>query len=178
MSSSFTIRRLDTNDCVEALTVLIHRAYKKNADLGFHFVATHQSSEVTRERLNSGIAFVAEQDGQIVGTITLEFPIEIPHGEYVTDRPLALFGQFAVEPGLQSQGLGRRLIETVEAEARRIGAKEICLDTAQAADHLVGYYQKLGYEIRAEADWRPEVNYKSWVMVKDLVEPERRIIAV
>ena len=98
----------------------------------------------------------------------MEFPIEIPHGEYVTEGPLALFGQFAVEPNLQNQGLGRRLIETVEAEARRLGAIEICLDTAQAADHLVGYYQKLGYEIRAEADWRPEVNYKSWVMVKDL----------
>lgn len=165
---SVAIRRLESSDCVESLTALIHRAYKKNADLGFHFVATHQSSEVTRERLAGGIAFVAEQDGQIVGTITLEFPIEIPHGEYITNRPLALFGQFAVEPSLQSRGLGRRLIETVEAEARLLGAAEICLDTAQAADHLIDYYQKLGYDIRAEADWRPEVNYKSWVMVKDL----------
>ncbi len=56
----------------------------------------------------------------------------------------------------------------VEEEARRLGAKEKCLDTAQEADHLVTYYQRLGYEIRAEADWRPTVNYKSWVMVKEL----------
>ena len=136
--------------------------------MDIHFVASHQNTEVTRERLANGPSFIAEMEGKIVGTITLTFPIEVPHAEYVTDRLLASFGQFAVEPTLQKAGLGRRLIETVEEEAMRLGAEEICLDTAQPAAHLIAYYERLGYEIRAEADWRPEVNYKSWVMVKNL----------
>lgn len=162
------IRPLRPDDSLEEITSLLHRAYKKNAELDIHFVASHQTPDVTQERLDQGTAFIAELEGRIVGTITLTFPIDVPHAEYMTDKPLASFGQFAVEPNLQGAGLGRKLIQTVENEAKRLGAQEICLDTAQPADHLISYYQKLGYEIRAEADWRPEVNYKSWVMVKPL----------
>ena len=162
------IRPLRPDDSLEEITSLLHRAYKKNADLDIHFVASHQTHDVTQERLDQGTAFIAELESRIVGTITLSFPIDVPHAEYMTDKPLASFGQFAVEPNLQGAGLGRKLIQTVETEAKRLGAQEICLDTAQPADHLISYYQKLGYEIRAEADWRPEVNYKSWVMVKPL----------
>ncbi|MBC8064073.1 MAG: GNAT family N-acetyltransferase [Chlorobia bacterium] len=162
------IRPLSINDSIEEITSLLHRAYKKNADMNILFVASHQSDDVTLERLREGTAFIAEQDGKIVGTITSTFPIEVPHAEYMTEHPLASFGQFAVDPELQHCGLGRRLLETVEAEAIRLGAEEICLDTAQPAAHLIAYYQKLGYELRGEADWRPEVNYKSWVMVKSL----------
>lgn len=166
--SEILIRRFEPDDCVDEITSLLHRAYKKNADMDIHFVASHQGADVTQERLDQGSAFIAELDGKIVGTITLTYPIDVPHAEYHTDRRLASFGQFAVEPGLQGSGLGRILIQTVEAEAMRLGAEEICLDTAQPAAHLISYYQRLGYEIRAEADWRPEVNYKSWVMVKAL----------
>jgi predicted N-acetyltransferase YhbS len=162
------IRHLSPDDCVDEITSLLHRAYKQNADMNIHFVASHQSADVTRERLVQGTAYIAVLDGQIVGTITLTFPIDVPHAEYHTDKPLASFGQFAVEPGLQGSGIGRKLIETVEAEAIRLGAEEICLDTAQPAKHLIAFYERLGYEIRAEADWRPDVNYKSWVMVKSL----------
>jgi len=170
--SEILIRPLTSEDPVEEITTLLHRAYKRNADMDIHFVASHQDIEITKERLAKGPSFVAELEGRIVGTITLTFPIDVPHAEYMTDRPLASFGQFAVEPGLQKAGIGRRLIETVEQEAVRLGAEEICLDTAQPAAHLISYYEKLGYEIRAEADWRPEVNYKSWVMVKPLGAPD------
>lgn len=172
--SDILIRPLHADDCVDEITSLLHRAYKKNADMNIHFVASHQDRSVTRERLDNGPSFIAELDGRIVGTITLTFPIDVPHAEYHTDKSLASFGQFAVDPDLQKAGLGRRLIEAVEKEAIRLGAQEICLDTAQPADHLISYYQRLGYEIRAEADWQPEVNYKSWVMVKDLQEPSVR----
>jgi predicted N-acetyltransferase YhbS len=167
--SGILIRPLKPDDGVQEITALLHRAYRRNADMDIHFVASHQDIEVTKERLANGPSFIAELDGKIVGTITLTFPMNVPHAEYMTDRPLASFGQFAVEPGLQKAGIGRRLIETVEKEAIQLGAEEICLDTAQPAVHLIAYYERLGYEIRAEADWRPEVNYKSWVMVKTLV---------
>lgn len=167
------IRPWHSTDCVEDLTRLIHRAYRRNADMGFHFVATHQTSSVTRERLDAGFAYVAVLDDKTIGTITLEYPVCVPHGDYVTDRRLALFGQFAVDPLHQGFGICRKLIETVETRARHLGAEEICLDTAQGAKHLIGYYERLGYMIRAEADWRPEVNYKSWVMVKPLARSLR-----
>ena len=86
------IRSLRPDDSLEEITSLLHRAYKKNADMNIHFVASHQAPDVTQERLDQGTAYIAEQEGRIVGTITLTFPIGIPHAEYMTNNPLASFG--------------------------------------------------------------------------------------
>jgi ribosomal protein S18 acetylase RimI-like enzyme len=50
----------------------------------------------------------------------------------------------ATAPHVRSQGLGRRIIEHLEAVARDKGAKTIVLN---ARDSAVGFYAKLGYEI-------------------------------
>lgn len=48
----------------------------------------------------------------------------------------------AVLPELRSGGLGRALMDAVEAHARELGARELVLH-AQAA--VVGFYEKLGW---------------------------------
>jgi predicted N-acetyltransferase YhbS len=164
------IRELEPRDSVEAITALLHRAYARNAAAGLAFGATHQAPEVTRQRLSQGWALVAERDRAIVGTIVLYCPQKVPYGEYEPGWPLASFGQFAVDPELPGEGLGRKLLGRVEAEARARGAQELCLDTAQPARGLIAYYERLGYRIVARADWRPEVNYESWIMAKPLRE--------
>ena len=162
------IRELEPRDSVEAITGLLHRAYARNAKAGLFFVATHQSPEVTRKRLAEGWALVAEQEGDIVATIVLRCPRPVPYGEYAPAWPIGSLAQFAVDPRHVGTGLGRRLLERVELEARARGARELCLDTAQPASGLIVYYEALGYRIVARADWRPEVNYESWIMAKAL----------
>ena len=166
---SLVIRPFDSKDSTAELTELLHRAYAENAALGLHFVASHQSEETTKNRLARGPALIAELDGKIVGTVTVGFPVVFDDGEYLPQGTLASFGQFAVDPSAQRQGVGLSLLRAAEQAALEIGADEMCLDTAESAHHLIRYYEKHGYQIVGHADWRPEVNYKSVIMAKRLI---------
>ena len=52
---------------------------------------------------------------------------------------VAHFAQFAVEPQVQGGGVGSQLLAYVETTAKTAGAKEIALDTADPATHLVDW---------------------------------------
>lgn len=60
--------RLDAE--VTELTALLHRAYRRLADLGFQYVASFQDDSITRERAAKGTCLVAVSGDRIVGTIT------------------------------------------------------------------------------------------------------------
>ncbi|HLO99324.1 MAG TPA: GNAT family N-acetyltransferase [Fimbriimonas sp.] len=161
------IRPLSPSDDIDAITELLHRAYRRNAEQNLHFVATHQDSTVTKERLARGATFVAESEGQIVGTITVSWVTE-PMGEFQPTIPTMSFNQFAVDPSRQGEKIGDRLLNQAEEQARTMGVQQICCDTAQPASGLIRYYQSHGYEVVGEVDWRPHVNYLSYVLVKAL----------
>ena len=72
----------------------------------------------------------------------------------------------AVRDDLRGRGVGRRLMEEVEAEARRRGCSYVFLDTMsyQAPE----FYRKLGYRVAGEiADWDSHGNGK-YFFVKTL----------
>ena len=77
------------------------------------------------------------------------------------------FGQFAVRPDLQGQGLGGKMIDMMETEAAARGARELALDTADGADHLIRWYEKRGYRLVEHVSWG-NTNYRSVVMSKTL----------
>ncbi|MBD8556384.1 GNAT family N-acetyltransferase [Rhizobium sp. CFBP 8762] len=161
------IRRLGVEDSLGALTSLLHRAYAGLASQGLRYLATHQSEEVTRDRISQGTCYVAVKSDQIVGTILFKDTGQTSGCSWY-DRPeVASLAQFAVEPGLQAQGLGRQLITLVEETAVRSGAKEIALDTAEPATHLVSWYTKLGYRFIEYAQWG-HTNYRSVILSKIL----------
>jgi len=84
------------------------------------------------------------------------------------ERPdVAHLGQFAVDPDLQKLGLGARLMDTVEMRARSQNAKEIALDTAEPAAHLIAWYSRRGYRFIEYARWRGK-KYRSVIMSKTL----------
>jgi GNAT superfamily N-acetyltransferase len=85
------------------------------------------------------------------------------------DRPeVASLGQFAVAPDFQAQGLGARLMDLVEARAIATGAREIPLDTAEPATHLVAWYGRRGFRLIEHAQWS-HTNYRSVIMSKPVV---------
>lgn len=65
------IRPLSDDHSIDAMTELLHRAYGDLARRGWHFLASHQDAEITLARCKKGDTFVAEADGELVGTITL-----------------------------------------------------------------------------------------------------------
>lgn len=155
---------LITDSPVE-LTELLHRAYARLAAMGLRFWATHQTAEVTEKRIASGECFVAVADGAICGTVLFR-DASRTNGSPWYDRPdVASFGQFAVEPALQGNGLGRRLIAHVEDRAAASGAVELALDTAEPALHLVEWYTRLGYRFIERTQWQ-HTNYRSVILSK------------
>jgi GNAT superfamily N-acetyltransferase len=167
-NSVVVIRRLSDSDDIEALTDLLHRAYARLAETGLHFVATHQDSSITRERIQNAECYVAEIDGRIVGTIVFRDCPRTGSSDWYDLPDVASFGQFAVEPSLQGAGIGLALLRKVEDRARESGAAEIALDTAEPAKHLIDFYERHGYRIVEHVNWGDVVNYPSVIMSKRL----------
>lgn len=62
------------------------------------------------------------------------------------DRVISL-RQMAVEPGLQGQGLGQRLVRVAENHSRAAGYRQLQMDARCEAE---GFYKKLDYETEGE----------------------------
>jgi GNAT superfamily N-acetyltransferase len=161
------IRRLCSEDSLEELTDLLHRAYAGLAAMGFRYVATHQDVEITSRRVTEAECYVAELGHRVVGTIAFK-DAGTAKGCPWYDRPdVASFHQFAVEPTLRMRGIGRRLMETAERRAGETGAAEIAIDTAEGASHLIEMYDRRGYRFIEYAQW-DTTNYRSVIMSRRL----------
>lgn len=166
-----TIRPFAERDSAADLTDLLHRSYASLAAMGLRFFATHQSVEQTLERIRDGACYVGEIDGCIVATIIYHAPERSGGCDWYERPDVATFGQFAVEPELQRNGYGGRLMDHVEALAASDGAAEIALDTAEPAHHLIAYYTRRGYRIVGHTQW-DVTNYRSVIMSKNLAAAE------
>jgi uncharacterized damage-inducible protein DinB/ribosomal protein S18 acetylase RimI-like enzyme len=168
-----TIRPLASRDSFDALTTLLHRAYAPLAAQGMNFSAATQDAETTRRRAAEGHCLVAELDGAVVGTVTVSGPYGADEAPWTAtvpwfrDRDTAHFHQFAVDPALQRQGLGRRLVQACEQWAHEHGFKRMALDTAEPARALRALYRRLGYAEVGQVQWDGK-HYRSVIMLKSL----------
>lgn len=159
------IRPISESDSITELTELLHRAYARLAAMGLRFVATYQDEATTRERISWGECYIAELDGKMVGTIS--FMPQAGGSDWLDQPGIACFGQFAVEPALQSTGIGAAMLARVEARAKEIGARELALDTSEKALHLIDYYARRGFRHIETVQWEV-TNYRSVIMSKTL----------
>jgi putative acetyltransferase len=100
--------------------------------------------------------FVATQDGEVVGTASLD---NFGSAESPSYYAVAVF----VLPELQRQGIGLRLMEAVELKARELGAEKI---TLRASITAKGFYQKLGYRFRDGCEKLDE--HGTYIMEKEV----------
>ena len=150
--------RRATDDDVPALRRLINDAYRPLGDMGLNFTGVDQDEETTRRRMKDREVYVLEHDGRIVATVTVGMKV---------DRlgPSLYVNQLAVEPALQRQGLGARLMDIAEARAKELDAPCVRLDTAIPAAHLRRWYEARGYVAVGEEQW-PTKTYRSVVLEK------------
>lgn len=161
------IRSLQSGDSISCLTKLLHTAYADLAQKGLLYMASHQSDDITQERLQRGFPLVAEIEGTLVGTATLYPPNPESRCLWYRRTGVYSFGQFGVHPDFQGQGIGQLLYERVEQEAQKRGACELALDTAESAVHLRQWYERLGFCFIEYVSWG-ETNYRSVVLSKQL----------
>jgi GNAT superfamily N-acetyltransferase len=167
-------RRLLPTDDVELLTELLHESYAPLAAAGMHFVASHQSALVTKERMDRGETFVAAAGDVIVGVITLREPDATHRSPFCARPDVADFGQLAVRPAYQRCGIGSRLMDIVEASSRDKAIAELAPNTSEHAEDLIAMYTRKGFRFIEYVQW-DEVNYRSVVLAKTLrPSPDRR----
>ena len=177
MKSDVTVRPLAARDSLAALTLLLRRAYAPLAAQGMNFTAATQSAEHTRKRAAEGQCFVAEGGGPgggvIVGTATVCGPYEVESAPWTAevpwfrDRDTAHFHQFAVDPKMQGQGVGQRLVAACEDWARKNGYRRMALDTAEPATALRALYRRMGYGDVGQVQWQGK-HYRSVIMQKSI----------
>ncbi len=148
---------------IAPLTALLHRAYARLATMGLRFMATHQAPEVTAERVAQGECLLAYDGNRLVGSILYRPAARTGGSPWLDRAEVASLAQLAVEPGLQSRGLGARLMRWAEARAAEDNTEEIALDTAEPATHLVAWYASRGYRAVETAQWS-HTNYRSVIM--------------
>lgn len=82
-----------------------------------------------------GVIRVAERQGVVVGTCGLE-----PVGDRVYELV-----KVTVDPSAQGRGIGRQLIESCLAEARRLGAAKVVLLSNSQLTAALRLYRSLGF---------------------------------
>lgn len=165
--SEIKIEPLNETDCIEELTSLLHLSYKNLAFQGLKYLASHQPSSVTKQRIEKGTCYVAKHNHKIIGTITYYSPSNCKGCELYDKPAVASYGQFAVHPDFQKKGIGKALIEIAENLAKKDNAEEIAIDTAESAYELIKFYTSLGYKPAGHTRWN-EVNYKSLLLSKTI----------
>lgn len=164
-----SFREFSKEDSIEELTQLLNKSYRILADMGLNYVAATQDSSITSRRIESAHkCFIGIHNDKIISTIALYGPKPSNESSWYNKEYVAKFGQFAVLSEFQKYGVGSKMMEIVEAEARHMeNVKELALDTAETADHLIDYYKRRGYNYIETIRW-DMVNYNSVILSKVL----------
>ena len=119
---------------VPALSDLIRRTVRLSNTGDYaapvvELICANFAPDKVARRLATRAVFVCLEGNRIAGTIGLE-----------NDKLRSLF----VEPGLQGNGVGARLVAHLEAHARQAGVAELLLSSSITAR---GFYERLGYHL-------------------------------
>lgn len=156
----YPVRRAREED-VPALRVLLNAAYKELGDRGLNYTATYQDEAETLREIQTRSVYVVYDSGEMIATISFR------DENRITGKKSAYVGKFGVHPDRKKNGLGKLLMQFIEERARKEGYGWIQLDTAKPAEHLVGWYKRLGYEIVGDIRFDGKT-YESWIFEKQL----------
>jgi len=166
-NENILVRQFNSGDSVEELTRLLNISYKPLADIGLKFLASHQDSKITLERISEGICLIALLNEKIIATITYVYPKNTSGTPWYNKPNVTEFGQYAVDPKIQKIGIGTALLNMIEKYAFINGVEELACNTSEKAQHLIDFYTKRGYRFIEYVQWEV-TNYRSVVLSKKL----------
>jgi ribosomal protein S18 acetylase RimI-like enzyme len=136
-SIATSVRRARPSDAA-ALTALVNRAYSVEAS----FVdGERTSADEIAGLVAAGGFLVLPYPHGIAAAVRFQPPGARPE----LPANAAYFGMLSVHPELQGMGLGRRLVQVVEAMAEATGATMMRLRMVNLREELSRWYKSLGY---------------------------------
>jgi len=110
-------------------------------ELGYPATASTVQARLERLGIVGDRVLVAEVDGEVAGLAHLQVT---PAIEY--DRSVAKIGALVVAEAHRRAGIGRSLVEAVEAEARARNCVLVFLTTSERRDDAHAFYEQVGLE--------------------------------
>jgi N-acetylglutamate synthase-like GNAT family acetyltransferase len=92
-------------------------------------------------RSQADATWVAEADGEVVGLVGIHVSQVLAY-----DGDAAKVSEIVVDHRYRRRGIGARLMEVAEHEARRRGCVVLFLTTAERRDDAHAFYRSLGFE--------------------------------
>jgi len=135
MPAEFSVRLAQPGDAAQVAALLVELGYPDNP-----------AGEVRRrlvmwERETTGIALVAEHQGQVVGVIAVAaIPYLEREGRW--GRIVAL----VISSECRGQGIGRRLADAAEQAAGKLGCVTMEVSSRRSRTESHPFYRNLGYE--------------------------------
>ncbi|MFJ5697784.1 GNAT family N-acetyltransferase [Arthrobacter sp. NPDC093139] len=126
-----------------------------------------QIQDVARRAAHATI-WVAERNGQVVGSVTLAVAGE-PYADIALDDELE-FRMLVVDPAVQRSGAGLAMVEAIIEHARSLdGIRAVALTTGRTWESAHGLYRKTGFRRVPERDWFvPDTDIKLLVFRLDV----------
>lgn len=151
--------RLARPDDSETIATLIYEAFApfESEYTPGAFEATTPNADAIRPRFDEGPIWIAELDGEAVGTVS-----GLPEGERFYIRSMA------IKPTAQGHGIGQKLLDVLEAHARAEGFEKLYLYTTYILPGARRLYEKNGFYVLRETKPEEWFDMASLEMEKNL----------
>ena len=87
------------------------------------------------------VALVAEEDGEVVGSVNANFRPQLHHL-----APVGTIDELVVDANRRGRRIGEQLVEAVLEEARRRGADVVEVTTHNRRERARAFYRRCGFE--------------------------------
>ncbi len=160
------IFRHATIDDISVLTSLLNRSYRgESSRAGW----TYEADLLSGKRINEAglLQCFNDPDSLLLIAQTNEAITATIHAH--RERESVHFGLFAVEPTLQAQGIGKKLLKYAESESiRRWSVTTAVMEVISQRTELIAYYGRRGYDSTGEMIPFPESDL--WAKQVDALE--------
>lgn len=129
----------DDLDAVKSVTRKAFTQYAKELRREENVAALHETDEAILSDIRSKHVYICRVDDEVVGAVRFE----------VLGEGIAYLSRLAVDPEIQSLGIGGLLLEKVRQECASLGVRAIALHTASRMRSSVAFYLKNGYYIHS-----------------------------
>ena len=129
-----TIRDAEPRDALALVRLLEQLGYPAGEEAVLRRLARMEASPADR-------LFVAEVDGSVVGLAGVHVSPSLEH-----DQDAAKVSAIVVDEAFRRRGVGRALLDAVEAEARERGCALVFLTTAERRGDAHEFYRRLGWD--------------------------------
>ncbi|MGH2373745.1 MAG: GNAT family N-acetyltransferase [bacterium] len=116
-----------------------------------------ETVETIRQKLKTSFAVVALVNGDVAGCVF-----------YQPEPTHVYLGRLSVLPRYRGRGVGRALIDYVEARARTLGIPRVQIGVRLSLADIQAYYHRLGYRVVRHAAHEGYTRPTSVVMEKEL----------